>query len=146
MLQGRWHYFWSCCSLPRRGADDPETTDAQSDRTETHTVHVRTKLLGPRAYYIEGARVQIELEPAVDPDWTTTRRPAPMSVGDDITWADVPAGGYELTGAVFPCNGNCGELGLQTEGCALDLEVQTDVEIVVRFRWGTWCTTVAEPS
>ena len=116
---------------------DPDPAGA-AGTTETHTVVVRTKLVGPPAYYEEGALVRVGLWPDGDPDWYDAHRTDPMPVGGD-GWVDVSAGGYELVGEVVPCNGNCGELGAGFPACALSLEVDRDVEVVVRFRWGGRC-------
>lgn len=106
---------------------------------ERHDVVVRTKLVGPRVYYMEGAVTQVTLHGDEDPDGPAVRRTPQAPVGDTVTWAGVPTGGYDVTGAVFPCNGNCGETGPKVDACALPLEVAGDVEVVVTFRWGKPC-------
>ena len=126
--------------------DEPTPAGSATGRAETHTVVVRTKLLGTRIYYEEGALVRVGLWPDGDPDWYDALRTAPMSVGDDITWLDVPSGEYELVGEVVPCNGNCGELGPEIDACSLPLEVDRDVEVVVRFRWGSLCEVLVQGS
>lgn len=117
---------------------EPDPTSAGA-RTETHTVVARTTLVGPPVYYFEGALVRVGLWPDGDPDWYDAHRTAPMSVGEDVTWVDVPAGEYDLVGEVFPCSGNCGELGPRVDACSLPLELGSDVDVVVRFRWVKAC-------
>jgi hypothetical protein len=122
--------------LPRGTTGDP----VAAERVGLHHIKVLTRLKGPRGYYFEGALTQVVLTPLEGPSNTETqKRSGPQPVGQSATWNDVEEGPWRLVGTTRVCAGNCGELDLAADTCALDLDVTGDATVLVTFRWGESC-------
>jgi hypothetical protein len=104
-----------------------------------HTITVQTSLDGPKIYYFEGALTEVSISSENDPDTapaTSDRAP----VGWSDTWADLPEGRYTIAAAVLPCSGNCGALDPPTDSCEQSINLTTNTQIEVTFRYGKPCT------
>lgn len=139
MGRGSWVVLMLGLVPVTAGCSPDRVADHGSVEAAEHAVVVRTRLVGPEAYYLEGALVHVRLEPGSAGEELVPEVWGPEEVGGRARWDAVPEGEWRLVGSTRVCNGNCGELSGPSDACALDLDVTTDTTVVVTYRWGEPC-------
>ena len=142
MRRGSWVVLMLGLAPATAGCSPDEVATSGSAEAAEHEVHevvVRTRLVGPEAYYYEGAVVHVRLEPGSASEERVPEVWGPEEVGGQARWDEVAEGQWRLVGSTRVCNGNCGELSGPSDACALDLDVTTDTTVVVTYRWGEPC-------
>jgi hypothetical protein len=106
--------------------------------SQGHTFTVRTDIR-PGAHglmFVEGAVPEIRLVSSTGATFTPVHDHTKTAV-----FRDLPADRYRLTGALRPCDGNCGYLDPPTGTCSTVIRVPADSTATVSWRIGEHCRT-----